>query len=413
MGFYKGRRAKNAAFCRIGRGPRGAGTLEHGPGARVYWDIFCNVIDNYGDIGVTWRLARQLVSEYRQRVRLWVDDLHTFGRVWPQVDPHAAVQTCAGVEIRMWRTPFMDVEPAQVVVEAFGCVLPNNYLAAMARRSPPPVWINLEYLSAEAWVADHHGLPSPHPRLPLVKHFFFPGYAAGTGGLAVERDLAARRDAFLRTKLERFWANLGLAPAQPDEWRVSLFAYENAALPELMDAWAGGTERVVCLVPEGRIGLQLERWLGGAKLAVGDVRARGRLQVRSLPFTDQDSYDRLLWACDLNFVRGEDSCVRAQYAARPLVWQAYPQAEAAHRAKLEALLALYQASLDGRTREAVAGLWRAWNQVPDAPAVALAWDAWRTRRAAIAAHARNWPQQLAAAGRLGEKLVEFAGNRLK
>ncbi|WP_187492385.1 elongation factor P maturation arginine rhamnosyltransferase EarP, partial [Pantoea agglomerans] len=25
---------------------------------KVTWDIFCTVVDNYGDIGVTWRLAR-------------------------------------------------------------------------------------------------------------------------------------------------------------------------------------------------------------------------------------------------------------------------------------------------------------------------------------------------------------------
>lgn len=379
----------------------------------AHWDIFCNVIDNYGDIGVTWRLARQLARECRQRVRLWVDDLRTFSRIWPQVDPHAAVQTCAGVEIRRWTTPFAAVEPAQVVVEAFGCALPECYLAAMARQMPPPVWINLEYLSAEDWVASHHGLPSPHPRLPLIKHFFFPGYTAGTGGLAGERDLVGRRDDFLKRELARFWESLGLVPASPDEWRVSLFTYENPALPELLDAWADGVDRVVGLVPQGRTTLQVEDWLGCRNFLPGDVRERGRLQLRSLPFTDQDAYDRLLWACDLNFVRGEDSCVRAQYAARPLVWQAYPQAGGAHQGKVDALLARYVATLDAPTREAIGGLWKAWNGMSGAPGIAVAWETWRTQRVAIAAHARDWPQQLDAAGRLAEKLVEFAMNRLK
>lgn len=380
---------------------------------RAHWDIFCNVIDNYGDIGVAWRLARQLAAGCGQRVRLWVDDLGAFNRIWPAVDPCAAAQTREGVDIRVWQVPFADVEPAQVVVEAFGCALPENYLAAMARRAPPPVWINLEYLSAESWVADHHGLPSPHPRLPLTRYFFFPGYTAGTGGLAAEPDLATRREAFLRDDAARFWVDLGLAPAQPDEWRISLFAYENAALTGLLEAWAGGTDRVVCLVPEGRIVPQLERWLDGRALGPGDVRERGRLLVRGLPFTDQDAYDRLLWACDLNFVRGEDSCVRAQWAARPLVWQAYPQAETAHHAKLAALLALYGATLDPVAAQAVAGMWRAWNGIPGAPAAGDAWGAWQAQRPAIAAHARAWPGRLADAGRLAEKLVEFAEKRLK
>lgn len=380
---------------------------------RTHWDIFCNVIDNYGDIGVAWRLARQLAAGCGQRVRLWVDDLAAFNRIWPAVDPRAAAQTLEGVDIRVWRVPFAHVEPAQVVVEAFGCALPEDYLAAMARRASPPVWINLEYLSAESWVADHHGLPSPHPRLPLTRYFFFPGYTTGTGGLAVEPDLATRRDAFLRDDAERFCADLGLPPAQPGEWRISLFAYENEALPGLLDAWAGGADRVVCLVPEGRIVPQLERGFGGRPLTPGDVRERGRLQVRGLPFTDQDAYDRLLWACDLNFVRGEDSCVRAQWAARPLVWQAYPQAEAAHHAKLEALLARYVAALDPVAARAVAGMWRAWNGVPGAPAAGDAWGAWQAQRQAIEAHAHAWPGRLADAGRLAEKLVEFAENRLK
>ena len=38
------------------------------------WDIFCKVIDNYGDMGVCWRLAADLASR-AHRVRLWVDDL--------------------------------------------------------------------------------------------------------------------------------------------------------------------------------------------------------------------------------------------------------------------------------------------------------------------------------------------------
>ena len=45
------------------------------------WDIFCTVVDNYGDIGVCWRLARQLAAEHGFAVRLWVDDLASFARL--------------------------------------------------------------------------------------------------------------------------------------------------------------------------------------------------------------------------------------------------------------------------------------------------------------------------------------------
>ena len=380
---------------------------------RTPWDIFCNVVDNYGDIGVAWRLARGLANEHGLAVRLWVDDLHVFQRIWPAIDPNAAAQSCEGVTVCAWRTPFAATEPAQVVIEAFGCALPEAYLTAMSVQSPPPVWINLEYLSAEPWVAAHHGLPSPHPRLPLTKYFFFPGYTADTGGLLAEADLDERRDALVRTGAPAFWRVFGLDAPQPDELRVSLFAYENPALPALLDAWAADMRPVTCLVPEGRLIPQLAAWLGVPGLQAGEVHRRGSLRLHILPFLNQDAYDRLLWACDLNFVRGEDSCVRAQWAARPLVWQAYPQADAAHWNKLNALLAHYAAGLGGAAARAVSGMWQHWNGIPDADDMAACWAAWRAQQAAIERHAGAWCDRLRPAGRLTDKLVDFAENKLK
>jgi uncharacterized repeat protein (TIGR03837 family) len=380
---------------------------------RTTWDLFCNVVDNFGDIGVAWRLARGLASEQGLAVRLWVDDLGAFQRIWPAIDAGADVQSAEGVTVCAWRTPFAAAEPAQVVVEAFGCALPERYLAAMAEQAPRPVWINLEYLSAESWVGDHHGLPSPHPRLPLTKHFFFPGYRADTGGLLVEADLASRRAAFRSGSGADFWRGLGLAAPRDGELRVSLFAYENPALAALLDAWAGDARPATCLVPEGRVLPQIADWLGGVALRAGDAHRRGALTLHVLPFVDQDAYDRLLWACDLNFVRGEDSCVRAQWAARPLVWQAYPQADDVHWHKMEALLALYTAGLDHAAAGAVSAMWRRWNGIPGGVDMAACWAAWRAQQDAIERHAESWCGQLVSAGSLAEKLAEFAEKRLE
>lgn len=380
---------------------------------RTTWDVFCTVIDNYGDIGIAWRLARGLAREHGMVVRLWVDDLQAFHCIWPAVDPDLAEQTCEGVRVCAWRAPFAETEPARVVIDAFGCALPETYLFAMSERSPPPVWINLEYLSAEPWVAEHHGLPSPHPRLPLTRYFFFPGYTNETGGLLAEADLAARRAAFLSSGIPAFWRALGLDAPQADELRVSLFAYENPALPGLLDAWAGDSRPVTCLVPEGRVIPQLAAWLGVTDLRANDSHERGALKLHILPFLDQDRYDHLLWACDLNFVRGEDSCVRAQWAARPMVWQAYPQTGEAHWEKTDALLARYQEGLAREAARAVSGLWRRWNGMPDEANMATCWSAWRSQQVAIERHAGTWCERLARAGRLTDKLVEFAENKLK
>jgi uncharacterized repeat protein (TIGR03837 family) len=381
-------------------------------GMRATWDIFCNVVDNYGDIGIAWRLARGLVREHGQPVRLWVDDLAAFRHIWPAIAANVDQQVCEGVSVCAWHADFAAVEPAQVVIEAFGCALPESYLKAMSEQSPPPLWINLEYLSAEPWVAEHHGLPSPHPQLPLTKYFFFPGYTPSTGGLLVEADLDEQRSTFLDSQSGYFWRRFGLDAPRAEELRVSLFAYENPALPALLDAWATDSRGVTCLVPEGRVIPQLAAWLGIANLQAGDAYRRDALRLHILPFVDQDTYDRLLWACRLNFVRGEDSCVRAQWAARPMVWQAYPQQENAHWDKLDALLQHYTDGLDSASVHAIQGMWRGWNGIPGWD-IAACWSDWRAQQAAIERHAGAWCERLRQAGRLTDKLVDFVENKLE
>jgi len=232
------------------------------------WDIFCTVVDNYGDIGIGFRLARQLAAEHGLRVRLWVDDVASFQRICPEIDVALDAQVVRGVEVRRWAKAFPDVEPADVVVEAFGCPLPESYVAAMAALERKTVWINLEYLSAEDWILGCHGLGSPHPRLPLVKYFFFPGFVPGTGGLLAERGLAEHRAAFRR---DAFWQGLGLPAAEPGELRISLFCYENSALSGLFEAWAGQDFPVRCLVPEGRIVPQVGAFFGASEAHAGGV----------------------------------------------------------------------------------------------------------------------------------------------
>ena len=290
------------------------------PAAEMRWDIFCAVVDNYGDIGVCWRLARQLVAEHGFAVRLWVDDLASFARLAPQLDTLAPLQEVGGVEVHRWRSEFpADITAGDVVIEAFACALPEPYVAAMAARPTRPVWINLEYLSAEPWVEGCHAIASPHPRLPLVKHFFFPGFGPNSGGLLREGGLIARRDAFLGDDRARaaIWRAAGFLPPPGDAFVVSLFGYRNAAVGELLQAFAAGDKAIVCALPDGPLLHGAARFFGRESLQASEQLTRGALVLRAMPFVAQDRYDELLWACDLNFVRGEDSFVRAQWAARP------------------------------------------------------------------------------------------------
>ncbi|RQS73010.1 elongation factor P maturation arginine rhamnosyltransferase EarP [Burkholderia sp. Bp8963] len=379
-------------------------------------DIFCTVVDNFGDIGVCWRLARQLAHEHGWQVRLFIDDLHTFARLLPGVEPDARRQTADGVVIEHWHAEVGDaLEIADVVIEAFACELPGAYLAAMARRERRPVWINLEYLSAEDWVADFHLRPSPHPRYPLVKTFFFPGLSAGTGGVLKERDLDARRaafDAHAQAQAEWWWRATGGAPPAPGTTVVSLFAYENPAVDALLAQWRDGASPVVALVPEGRVSPHVARFFGvesgvGSFGAGAQARA-GNLTAYGLAFVPQADYDPLLWVSDLNFVRGEDSFVRAQWARRPFVWHIYPQADDAHLPKLDAALAHVGAGLAAAPRDALARFWHAWNGAgtPD-------WADFWQHRAALQANAAGWADALAAVGDLAGKLAEYAKSQLK
>ncbi|WP_035383734.1 elongation factor P maturation arginine rhamnosyltransferase EarP [Ferriphaselus sp. R-1] len=356
-------------------------------------DIFCAVVDNYGDIGVCWRLAKCLRDE-GVAVRLWVDDLASFAKLCPELDATSQLQLCRGVEVRRWSQPFPATTPAPLVIEAFACKLPPDYLAAMAAMLEPPLWVNLEYLSGEDWVEGCHRLPSPHPTLPLTRHFFFPGFSPKTGGLLLERDLLARRDAFQRDPqaITAYWRSLDLPAPEPDELRVSLFGYENAAVSGLLREWSEGARAVTCLVPEGRILPQVAEFFGFDEGAADAGWRRGNLRVRVLPFVEQERYDTLLWACDVNFVRGEDSCVRAQWAARPFVWQIYPQHDGVHLDKLRALLARYGAGMPSVATAALSDLWLAWNTGADAGA---AWEAFEVQRAVFRSRAEAWSASLA------------------
>ncbi len=368
------------------------------------WDIFCRVVDNFGDIGTCWRLARQMADECGADVRLWVDKLDQFAYLYPSLSTTAAEQRIGQVEVRHWTSDFSIVnaaDVADVVIEAFACELPAGYIAAMAQRSAAPVWINLEYLSAESWVESCHLLPSPCAGLPLIKYFFFPGFTEKTGGLLRERDLLATRARFDAAAATDFWRSLNLTPGADGELRISLFCYDNAALPALLEAWAAGPAAACVLVLPGAATQQIGSWFGQA-FSPGTTLRKDSLTVRALPFLSPSEYDRLLWACDVNFVRGEDSFVRAQWANRPFVWQVYPQTENAHLVKLNAFL---DRSLEGfREADVVRRCWHAWNGSGD---MGAAWNDFAANRQVIQQHGVRWASRLDRTGDLANNLHRF------
>ncbi len=377
---------------------------------RRRWDIFCTVVDNLGDIGVSWRLARQLVFEYQLEVRLWVDDMASLARIAPEVIPGVLKQLVQGVEVCLWQQPFEYIAPADVVIETFACDLPEVYVAAMAKQVHQPVWINLEYLSAEDWVPEYHGLSSPHPRLSLVKTFFFPGFVQGTSGLLREKHLLVLRNEFDVSAAQEFCHRYNIPERQPDEFRISLFCYDSAPLENLVKLWINAAKPIFLLVPQGTVADKLSVLLGAQQSEIGKVLKSGQLSVQVIPFLEQTEYDRLLWVCDLNFVRGEDSLVRAQWANRPFIWHIYPQQEVAHWPKLAAFLKLFTADMPAKRAAEFCALCYAWNGKGDLDTAA--WSSMMNNSGAFQQHQNTWVKQLQCQTDLASNLVRFTRNRI-
>jgi uncharacterized repeat protein (TIGR03837 family) len=311
---------------------------------------------------VCWRLCADLAAR-GHRVRLWVDDATALQ--W--MAPGALAGTWPGVQVLPWTqssdaTVLATLAPADVWVEAFGCDIATEFIAEYAyitrasgqNNQQHPVWINLEYLSAEAYVERSHGLPSPvmsGPAKGWTKHFFYPGFTQRTGGLLREPGLMKRQQDFVEDgKMFQWLAGQGV------NWKgerlVSLFCYEPCALAALLASLNALPTPTHVLVTAGR-----------ATRAVQALRRADQqfpnLRLTYLPALTQRDFDHLLWTCDLNFVRGEDSLVRAIWAGKPLVWQIYPQQDGAHIAKLNAFLDTIQADATLRS------LHLAWNRTDD------------------------------------------------
>lgn len=354
-------------------------------------DIFCRVVDNYGDIGICWRLAQQLAAEHSAIIRLIVDDLVTFKKLEPRIDPALPLQTIGAITVMRWQDSVLEKFyslPADTVIEAFACTLPDLVVTRMRARSRPPVWIDFEYLTAEDWIDACHAVPSLHPQTGIPKTLFFPGFSAQSGGLVRERDLIRQRDEFQASPdLQNQWrADHGL-PSKDAKIDVSVFCYPDAPYEFLLHA---DPEKFRFFLPENML----------PDLA-GD-------QFIRFAWLNQADYDRLLWACDLNFVRGEDSWVRAQWAAKPLIWQPYKQEKAVHLDKLAAFLSRYSKGLETTCAETLADLYAMWNEgAREGKTASRLWDSLLPLLPHLTDHARAWSASQASQEDCATNLIRF------
>jgi uncharacterized repeat protein (TIGR03837 family) len=306
-------------------------------------DILCKVVDNFGDIGVAYRLARAL-SELDEsvRLRLIVDDLSAFRALEPDIDPGKTVQSVRGWTVvggAGAREPFLAERP-RVVIECFACGRPDWFEEILfdPDDSGERLIVDLEYLTAEDFAVEFHRLPSLTRSAKVRKAMFMPGFASGTGGLIIDRRFRALRDAYRdekqrpalrRALLDRIGAQGGNRTERA--FWVSVFCYERDFSGIVRDLASFHRETpVFALVAAGRsAGPFMDAW----------NRAGKPFPAFSLPFLPQETWDEALPAADFSIVRGEESLSRAALSGRPFLWQAYPLEKGEHLVKVEALLA--------------------------------------------------------------------------
>ena len=318
-------------------------------------DILCKVVDNYGDIGVVYRLARALSElDPTLELRLVVDDLHAFSLLEPLVRPGLAAQTVRGWTLLDWAGPgggdngafaaaYGQAGP-RIVLECFACGRPD-WLEAMLfddSRTDSSTIVNLEYLSAEPYADEFHRMPSLTRSQFVHKHIFMPGFTPKTGGLILDSgfmrsraryadpaEVAGHRASLLDTLGLRLDADAGACVPEERFW-ILVFGYERNYGRIVEDiAKFGESRRVMVLVANGKSGpCFMHAW----------ERAGRPFPTMRLPFLPQETWDEVLTACDFNIVRGEDSMARAALSGRPFLWHAYPQAGAHQLVKVQALL---------------------------------------------------------------------------
>jgi uncharacterized repeat protein (TIGR03837 family) len=309
-------------------------------------DIFCHVVDNFGDIGFVYRFAREFKAGYPHvSVRVFVDDLPVFAHINPRINPACEVQLLDGIEYRSTGAAASRNDPslemADVLIEAFACRIPEPFMKAAESR--PRIIINLEHLSAEPWVEGYHRKESLLPVKNLRKYFFMPGFTKDTGGILLDPRIERIRHKLALHRLPCLNGLLRKSGVRLGDGAVPLigtvFTYERA-FDTFFDELADLSRETLLLVfghkSQSGMTATFDR-LHAAR--IGDRHyLLGKTATLFLPFIPQQCYDALLCLADFNFVRGEDSLVRAILAEKPFIWNAYLQEDTYQKVKVEAFL---------------------------------------------------------------------------
>lgn len=315
-------------------------------------DIFCEIIDNYGDIGVVYRTAKELQKIFpKSKIRVFLNRLDEFKKINSQVLdlPSQNIDGIEYITFDYLRDNANELLTAQVIIEAFGCQIPEEYMEIAYDNSE--LLINLEYLSAEDWIEDFHLQSSPLGRGKLKKVFFMPGFTEKSGGVITDSNYLERIQRVLENK--EFYEKKYLSDIEDRENKIvgTLFSYEKNFTPLLEDLKKLDKDVVILAMGE-KTQDSLRKIL--KNFSIEDFRNSlkyGKIEIRFLNFLNQEEYEELINIVDFNFVRGEDSFIRAVLTGKPYMWHIYCQEEYAHMDKIEGFLDKYRRVIENFSDE--------------------------------------------------------------
>ncbi|WP_298975110.1 elongation factor P maturation arginine rhamnosyltransferase EarP [uncultured Fusobacterium sp.] len=281
-------------------------------------DIFCEVIDNYGDVGVAYRLARELKRIYpNKKLRFIIN----------QTEELSLIKKKDNITVLTYKDINKIENSADLVIETFACNIPEMYMNIALKSSK--LMINLEYFSSENWVDDFH-LQESFLGGNLKKYFFIPGLSKKSGGIILDKEFLDRKNKVQENReyyLKQFNIN------ENYDLIISVFSYEKN-FDNFLKTLQELDKKVLLLLLSEKTQKNFIKYFDNNNYY-------DKIKIVKLPFFTYDKYEELLALCDINLVRGEDSFVRALLLGKPFLWHIYPQDEDTHIMKLESFLEKY------------------------------------------------------------------------
>lgn len=313
-------------------------------------DIFCEIIDNFGDIGVVYRVAKELKKIYNNQVKIRV----IFNRIdeFLKINPSAKnleIQEIEGIFYYTYEYVKKNIctfSTANVIIEAFGCTIPEEYMNVAYNNSD--LILNLEYLSAEDWVEDFHLQESILGKGKLRKFFFMPGFTEKTGGIITD-SLYLDRITKVKNNLSEYRKKYLKNIDNYDNKLIgTVFTYEKNFAPLMRDLKKLDREVALLAMGEKTQESFKEFFKKNFVEKLGNIYKYGKIEIEFYDFLSQEEYEELINVVDFNFVRGEDSFIRAVLTGKPYLWHIYCQKEFVHMDKLQGFLDKYRAQVQGK-----------------------------------------------------------------